>query len=1079
MTADSCTRTSCIILTALLLAIGCSSGGDLTQPLIPDQPGTSSTELTGDYAVSSGHNLWAYFTACVDPSSMGVELLPGREVVTHWNVLSWLENGPCTDCFKITSFVPSGSGTFLIDVRIRHLFSTPNLTGFDVRGIAMFDGSRYFAQSYLNTPDRSLGDGELVNADGYTTLYNYSTEGGGPNGMQGYIQGKFASWTPPNALLNGYKRHVSDDPANVRNAFYAGDPVTVTYEIDMPDDWFVFGYAVDANWAPPIHKPVTDPMNDFGPNANCAEPWKIAVAEEPIGNGLTHEGGQTKLIIDVYDWQGKDSHSDPVLECLELFYGTVAATWVEDGDGYSRYEATIENENMYPGGICKCLISVEDNENASAPEWLDLTAYQIRHLTVTGPPVARADAHPNPQSANDPVRFFDDGSYDPDGGDIIFWEWDWNNDGAYDETGEEAYQSWATPGTYPVQLRVTDDEGLTGELNYPLQITITEEGVPAYPTDITPADLNHFPYNVCIDGNYAYVASYYNGLEIFDVSNPSSPVWVTKVDPHCMVYDVAVQGDYAYVGAQYCGLLIVDINPPESAHIVNTVVGMGISDLFIDGGYAYSVYQNFGMDITDIDPPESAHVIKHIEYPGMYPYAEDISVRNGYACIPCSFEGILIYDVDPPGATHLVRTIENDWGCANGATTSGDYAYVADANFGLEIIDMTVPESAHIVRKVNMNGFAHDVVVSGSLAYVATDRWGLTIIDITTPESAHVVTQVDTADFAWGIDVSSGYACIADLSGGLQMIDVEPVGSASIVGSVDTPASARDIAYTPGYAYIAHELGLKIVDTDPYESAGIVHTVEGLYGFDSVDVAGGYAYAVDGAGNVNIIDITPPTSAGIVRSVPLTNARDSDISVSDGYAYVALIEQDSPEQISSFDIIDIDPPTSAFLAKTIDITGLATDIAASGGYAYLTVIEGTAPYETGSLKIIAADPPATAYIVKSVDTPGPALGVDVSGDYAYVGGDDDGLHIIDISTPSAAEIVNSVQFYGETVRLTVADGYAYVSAGFLHVIDVDPPESAEVLCYVDFPVYPQGIEIFNGYGYMAAGATGLRILKLW
>lgn len=96
-------------------------------------------------------------------------------------------------------------------------------------------------------------------------------------------------------------RFVTDDPANTRNAFYAADTITVTYEIDMPDspNPFVLGYAVDASWAPPIHKPVTNPMTDFGPAANCPEAWEIIVEQAPVGTGLDECGGEVKLTIDV------------------------------------------------------------------------------------------------------------------------------------------------------------------------------------------------------------------------------------------------------------------------------------------------------------------------------------------------------------------------------------------------------------------------------------------------------------------------------------------------------------------------------------------------------------------------------------------------------------------------------------------------------------------------------------------------------------------------------------------------------------------------------------------------------------
>jgi hypothetical protein len=53
-------------------------------------------------------------------------------------------------------------------------------------------------------------------------------------------------------------------------------------------------------------------------------------------------------------------------------------------------------------------------------------------------------------------------SYDPDGY-IILYEWDWNNDGIYDEshTDPTGAFSWSEHGDYPVTLRITDNDNTT------------------------------------------------------------------------------------------------------------------------------------------------------------------------------------------------------------------------------------------------------------------------------------------------------------------------------------------------------------------------------------------------------------------------------------------------------------------------------------------------------------------------------------------------------------------------------------------------------------------------------------------
>ena len=493
---------SIVTLTVVLILLGCSSGGSGSIPVLPDSPSFETNSeipgLTGNMEAKgeseSGHYMLLYGMISVDPYNPDgpkVEIIPLREGEIHLNILKLLEDGPCFDCFKIVGFEFPEPGILDVDIQIDHPFDDLDFSVFDVRGIMMFQGSHEFPAIEKSTSDPALGDGALLNADGYTALYNGNTIDAPVGPLQKYYEGNFATPEIPNSDINGYKYYTTDNPANNRNAFYAASSDIQTFSIKLPTSPFVLGYAVDANWWPPIESPVDDPLTDFDLNANCPEPWKIVVTEEPIGDGLTDQGGSTKLTIDVYDWQGKDTHHDPVVECPEIFDSQLTATWVSDGSDYARYEVTVSNAKSAGVGDYMCLIGVEANENDPVAKlWLDLTAYYLQTLTViekiTVNPIAVAEADPNPQFVNQPVSFSASDSYDPDGGNITLYEWDWNNDGTYDGTGENVDHTWTSPGNYLIQLRVTDDESQTDTLDVPLEITINMVKVP--PIAIATAD---------------------------------------------------------------------------------------------------------------------------------------------------------------------------------------------------------------------------------------------------------------------------------------------------------------------------------------------------------------------------------------------------------------------------------------------------------------------------------------------------------------------------------------------------------------------------------------------------------------
>ena len=389
MLINSSIRSLFLIAFAGILLCGCS--GNSSQPVSPDNPESlpeltvreetdANSDGTNHYLMHSGY----IFIDPYHPDGPQFEVVPVRQGEFHLNILKYLEISPCADCFKVVGLDIPNPGKLNVDIQIDHPFDQLEFSVFDVRAIMMFNGSHEFPVCGKSTSDPALGDGAVLNPDGYTALYNGSTITAPVGDLQKYFPGKLAAQVVPDSDINGYKYFITDVPSNYRNAFYAGSSDVQTFELQCPDGTFVIGYAVDASWWPPISSPVDDPLSDFDKNANCTEPYKVVVTEEKFDHGLTIFGGLTRLIIDVYDWQGKSTYYAPIIECPELFNGTKTATSVIGGFGYSRYEVIISNDNLAPIGNYMCLIRVEAIENnPTDTPWLDLTAYQCCHLKVT------------------------------------------------------------------------------------------------------------------------------------------------------------------------------------------------------------------------------------------------------------------------------------------------------------------------------------------------------------------------------------------------------------------------------------------------------------------------------------------------------------------------------------------------------------------------------------------------------------------------------------------------------------------------------------------------------------------------
>jgi len=374
-----------LLAVIIIISAGCNSGsGDPVSPTTSDQQTTGITEdLRSGESEASRRYLWGLYIFIYDQETNTCEVVPVRQAADHYNVLFWLETWPCTNCVRVTEANPTTHDSIDFTVRITHPFTNLNFTGFDVRGIALFDQGREFPEMNHELPDAGAGTGELLNADGYTSLYAWWTASYGGPEIQTYIPGRFATPEIPNASLNGYRNFISDNPDNTRRAFIAGDVIEQSFDIDMPDGDLVFGYAVDASWVQPTTRPVTDPMTDFPPEANCAEPYLVDIEVDPIGPGLNLGGGATELIIDVYD-HVVGSHEAPEVECPELISGIMTATLEKEYEDYSRYRAVISNvDNPSPiEGTFRCLVSVRDETYGDTDAWIEAASYAVADVEV-------------------------------------------------------------------------------------------------------------------------------------------------------------------------------------------------------------------------------------------------------------------------------------------------------------------------------------------------------------------------------------------------------------------------------------------------------------------------------------------------------------------------------------------------------------------------------------------------------------------------------------------------------------------------------------------------------------------------
>ncbi|UCF10155.1 MAG: PKD domain-containing protein, partial [Candidatus Bipolaricaulota bacterium] len=220
----------------------------------------------------------------------------------------------------------------------------------------------------------------------------------------------------------------------------------------------------------PIALQVTD---EFGVSGT-ASTTLIVYVNEPVASFTADPNPAACNQQVTFDASGS-YHDNPA-------HSIVLYEWDFDNDG--DYDATgIEAAHVYLTGGAKIVtLRVTDDEGAFGFKTRVVSVQFIR-------PTAAFTFTPSEPQVGEVVSFDGSGSFDNDG-EILFYEWDFDDDGIPDATGMSVNHIFDVGGGSPVTLMVTDDDGVTDFLTLTVPVSINTPPVADFsftPTDPTTA----------------------------------------------------------------------------------------------------------------------------------------------------------------------------------------------------------------------------------------------------------------------------------------------------------------------------------------------------------------------------------------------------------------------------------------------------------------------------------------------------------------------------------------------------------------------------------------------------------------
>ncbi len=284
------------------------------------------------------------------------------------------------------------------------------------------------------------------------------------------------------------------------------------------------------------------------------------------------------------------------------------------------------------------------------------------------------------------------------------------------------------------------------------------------------------------DAETLYVNVGKRGVDMFDVSDPQSPRLLRNYTMEDVTYALAQKGSRLFLANGMEGVEIVDVSDPATA-----------------GRIAY---------IRTGEENATAVALSH----------------DGKSLAVGTERGILLYDIDNITVPRFLGDFDTNGTIRDLCFSADDrMLYLANFDYGLELLDITRPQSIRRLSAVAVEGSACDIVpvphATPPLLYLASLTSTVKAIGTEDPQEPTVCYLYDPHDGSqiWNMHFSerTRRLYLAKALRGFEIVTVDSDGKATRMAAYDTNGTARGIAVDlqEHYLYVADgKEGLKIFD---------------------------------------------------------------------------------------------------------------------------------------------------------------------------------------------------------------------------------------------------------------------------
>ena len=268
-----------------------------------------------------------------------------------------------------------------------------------------------------------------------------------------------------------------------------------------------------------------------------------------------------------------------------------------------------------------------------------------------------------------------------------------------------------------------------------------------------------------VEDEYVYISN--QGLRIIDASNPSKLSVIGTFTTQCGTDIIFKKDNLIFLRDVHIGgMRIINIDSLNAPKEISQIIPYRnlIESIASHKNYLY-LAQVDSLGIWNIADPTSPVHIKTLSFQGN---CFAMIVEDSLLITSQGIGGIIIYDLSDPSNPNLKSSLETN-PHPNKLIMLNKYIIGGTYN-GFKIIDASDPYA--LVEKLNytLNIYTCDLKTSNNYLYVAHADSGVTIIDLTNILAPVVAGVFDTPGIAWKLDTVDDKIFVADTRYGMSII---------------------------------------------------------------------------------------------------------------------------------------------------------------------------------------------------------------------------------------------------------------------------------------------------------------------